>query len=131
MQNLDLKKIGQNVKYYREKIKSISQVDLTSDINISLRALSNIENGKTDFSISRLSSICIALNVSVIALISDEQNAKSILNNFYNHDGNKGINIQYQNQLEEYRKVYDLLITSKNEQIELLTELVNKFCGKH
>lgn len=124
MKNEFLAHVGGKIKFYRERIKNVTQEYLAGEIGISSRALSDIENGKSDFSISRLNSIALALDISIHSLLSNESSQSQILNTFNNH-GELGTNIMHQNQLEEYKAVYDLVIEAKNEQINLLTDLLN------
>lgn len=62
---LELKKIGLNIAYYR-KLKGISQIQLAEDAQISRTHLSNIEapNVPTQISIETLLDIAKALDIT-------------------------------------------------------------------
>lgn len=68
-----LKKVGQNIKFYRE-IAEMSQDELAKRTGYSGRgAISKIENGERDIANSKLKDIANALNVTVTQLL-DENN---------------------------------------------------------
>ncbi len=113
-----LRIIGSNIKFYREKLSNFSQSHIASELNISATSLSHIENGKSDITISRLESIAKILKVDILTLLNKEDDIKdSIINNFYNNSGNKGVNIMYQNQLEIIRHSYEASLKTKDEFI--------------
>lgn len=61
---------GNNIRKWR-LIKGMKQEDLAEQIEISLVALSKIENGKTNIPLSRLFDIAIALGIHIQLLFSD------------------------------------------------------------
>lgn len=62
--------VGNNIRKLRV-MKNYKQSDLAMKIDMCPEALSKIENGKTDISLSRLCSIADALNVDIKILFSD------------------------------------------------------------
>ena len=59
-----LQNIGANVKRFRKQRK-ISQVELSIEVGIDRAYLSEIENGRTNTSISILFAICDALRIDI------------------------------------------------------------------
>lgn len=60
--SLLLKKIGENIKKYRE-IKAMTQEELSSICGLHRNYLSSIENGQRNLSIKSLEKIAIGLNI--------------------------------------------------------------------
>lgn len=67
---MSLKEIGERVRLARMN-KGISQVQLAKTMQISPHFLSNIEQGKQAMSITTLSDICEALDVSADWILRD------------------------------------------------------------
>jgi len=74
---MDKNIFGIKVKCIREQRK-LSQSKLAEIINITDAALSNLETGKSYPHINTLLSICDALDVSVVFLLSDEKDVTKI-----------------------------------------------------
>lgn len=74
---MDKNIFGIKVKCIREHRK-LSQSKLAEIINITDAALSNLETGKSYPHINTLLSICDALDVSVVFLLSDEKDVTKI-----------------------------------------------------
>jgi transcriptional regulator with XRE-family HTH domain len=65
-------KIGINVKRWRE-FKEVKQEELARKLNITAAALSHIETGKTDITISRIEQIAEILQIDFSLLLSSPQ----------------------------------------------------------
>jgi len=68
MDNIELIKLGQKIKFERLKRK-LSQEKLAELSNISIHGLSNIETGKTDLKYSNLLRIAHAFNMKANELL--------------------------------------------------------------
>ena len=69
MKNIQLQqKIGEKIKQIRE-IKGITQQDLAAACNFEKSNMSRIEAGKTNFTISTLYKISMALDVKLAELV--------------------------------------------------------------
>ena len=68
MNNIELIKLGQKIKFERIKRK-LSQEQLAELSNISVHGVSNIETGKTDIKYSNLLNIARAFNISASKLL--------------------------------------------------------------
>lgn len=64
----DVQKLGKNLKNIRTK-KGISQAEIARILNVDRSFVSNIENGKTNPTLSTISSLAQALNVSSSELL--------------------------------------------------------------
>ncbi len=68
MQNIELIKLGQKIKFERLK-RNLSQEQLAELSNISVYGLSNIETGKTDLKYTNLLRLADAFSVSASELL--------------------------------------------------------------
>ncbi|MDQ8004235.1 MAG: helix-turn-helix transcriptional regulator [Pedobacter sp.] len=66
-----ISEIGANIKQLR-LAKAKGQTEVANALNISVAALSKIENGQTDINLSRLAQIAKYFEVSISAIISKE-----------------------------------------------------------
>ena len=64
----EAEKLGENLKRIRTE-KDISQVDVSRSLGVSRGFVSNIENGKTNPTLSTITRIAEALGVSVDELL--------------------------------------------------------------
>ncbi|MBI4688747.1 MAG: helix-turn-helix transcriptional regulator [Nitrospirae bacterium] len=78
----DRKNIGDLIKISR-KIAGLSQMQLAERIGVSYQQVQKYENGLSELSISRLSQIAHALNMSVNRFIPDEKIMVAESVNFY------------------------------------------------
>ncbi|HUS03107.1 MAG TPA: helix-turn-helix transcriptional regulator [Chitinophagaceae bacterium] len=62
--------VGNTIRKLRV-LKNYKQSEFAGEIEVCPEALSKIENGKTDISLSRLCIIAKALNVNITTLFSD------------------------------------------------------------
>lgn len=69
--------LGEKIRYFR-KLKGLSQEDLAYELDISLTAYSKIERNITDVNFSRLIQITKVLDISLIGLLSVNENYKSL-----------------------------------------------------
>ena len=68
MENLELLKLGQKIKFERKK-RQLSQEKLAELSSISVHGISNIETGKTDVKYTNLLSIAKAFDIHISALL--------------------------------------------------------------
>lgn len=68
--NTSSSQIGNNIRKLRI-LKNYKQSQFAELIGVCPEALSKIENGKTDISLSRLGSIAVALDIDIKILFSD------------------------------------------------------------
>ena len=68
MDNIELIKLGQKIKFERTK-RGMSQEQLAELSNISIHGVSNIETGKTDVKYTNLLKIAKAFDLSVCELL--------------------------------------------------------------
>lgn len=73
---IDYVALGKRIKHIRKKRK-ISQEQLAEWVNVSVPHMSNIENGKTKFSLQVLIDLADALQVTPDALLFEQVEAKS------------------------------------------------------
>jgi transcriptional regulator with XRE-family HTH domain len=72
--------VGTNIKLWRER-KSIKQEVMAKTLGISTVALSNIENNKSDITISRLVQIANTLEINPSILLSSGTSQYFVFNN--------------------------------------------------
>jgi len=68
MENLELIKLGQKIKFERKK-RNLSQEKLAELSGISVHGISNIETGKTDIKYTNLLSLAKAFNIEIYELV--------------------------------------------------------------
>ena len=71
---MDLQQLGKNISALRRQLK-LTQEDVAFELDISVPALSRIEQGKSDISFNRLLQIAQILKVPVSALVQDDTSA--------------------------------------------------------
>ena len=71
---MDLQHLGKNISTLRRQLK-LTQEDVAFELDISVPALSRIEQGKSDISFNRLLQIAEILKVPVSALVDDGNSA--------------------------------------------------------
>lgn len=101
--------------------KKLTQEYMAINLDISQRAYSSIESGKTPLTIERLYDISKLLDTSVSEIL-DLDNGYAYHNNF-NNSGikNSGSLINFnQNDLEEIKLLYERIIKTKDEEINFL-----------
>lgn len=115
---------------YHEKVRKMrefrnyTQEYMAEQLNLSQRAYSSLENGKTQLSVERLVDICKLLDVSVGEIL-DIENQNIYTNNFNNNaDNNHGNLIFKKNDFEEQKKLYERIIEMKDNEIQFLKEQI-------
>lgn len=68
MDNIELIKLGQKIKFERTK-RNLSQEDLAELSDISVHGISNIETGKTDIKYTNLQKLAKAFNIRLNELL--------------------------------------------------------------
>ncbi|GJH40804.1 hypothetical protein RCZ04_13540 [Capnocytophaga sp. HP1101] len=118
---------------YHDKIRKIREAKdykqefVAAQLNISQRAYSSIENGKTQLTVERLFEIIKILDTSLPEIF--EYEGGSVLHNNFNDTAtkNKGGDLIYNKQsFEEERKLYERIIAMKEEEIAFLRNQLNK-----
>jgi len=98
--------------------------NMADELDITPAAYRKIETGKTKLSVERLFQIAEILKESVSNLLD----ANESVFHQTNHDHASGA--QYQQKIENFyqenKDVYERLLASKDEQIELLVKLLDK-----
>jgi|SRR6478609_2060660 len=110
--------ISINIKRWRE-FKGIKQEELAKKLKITAAALSNIENGKIDITISRIQQIAEALQLNFEFLLSSPQ---EVINTGESID--KAYTPQRDSTNLELINVLKTELSRKNEQIEFLQHLL-------
>ena len=118
--------VGINIRKLREK-KGFSQEYVAQELGINQSTYGKIERENTKISIDRLMKISEILNEDIINLL--DLNPKNTFHqtnqgNAYSYVEN--INNENAELLKELKEVYEKLIKSKDEQIELLKSLITK-----
>ena len=95
--------------------------NMADEMNISLSGYSKIETGKTKLSMSRLFDIAEILKEPISSFFGTEGN---VFNQTNTENASGSSQVQYQQKIENFyqenKEVYEKLIASKDEQIELL-----------
>lgn len=63
-----IKKVGKNIKKYREN-KGLTQVELAVDANIASSTIGMIETAQNDITLSKINSIAKALEINAYELL--------------------------------------------------------------
>jgi transcriptional regulator with XRE-family HTH domain len=112
--------IGHNIKRWRE-FKEIKQEQLARRLKITSAALSQLENGKIDITVSRIEQIAEVLEIDFSLLLSSPQQIINIRNpNSHNGVYNSEHNIINKELVEAVQAE----LQKKNEQISFLQNLV-------
>ncbi|MBC6400202.1 MAG: helix-turn-helix transcriptional regulator [Ekhidna sp.] len=118
---------------YHEKIKKIrleknlSQDWIASQLGISQRSYSNIENGQTQLTVDRLFQISEVFKVNAGEIIGVE-NQNINTNNFNNNaTQNNSSLVVNRHSIEEIRMLYERILKDKDEEIQFLR---SRFVGK-
>ncbi|MDV2449332.1 transcriptional regulator [Elizabethkingia anophelis] len=102
--------------------KGISHEAMAMNLGISQAAYTKVEKSKTKLTVDRLFKIAEILNVKVEDLL-DIQIDKVYRQEFKDHTVNYQ---EFHNLYQENKEVYRKLIQSKDEQITLLRNMLNK-----
>jgi|GEM_PF-2479874 len=128
-----LKQLGQKIREVRTE-KAIPIKEIAYNIGITTQAYGNIENGKTDLSISRLLEIASELKVHYSRLLDIEKANTFNLNGENSAAGiyflQMGSNPIYNNLLPENAyALYEKLLAAKDSELEVLRKLVARYEG--
>ena len=113
--------IGHNIKRWRE-FKEIKQELLAKRLKITSAALSQLENGKTDITVSRIEQIAEVLEIDFSLLLSSPQQIINICNS--PNSANGAYNSQHNTINKELVETVQAELQKKNEQISFLQNLV-------
>jgi transcriptional regulator with XRE-family HTH domain len=121
--------IGRKIEKIR-KLRDISQETLATRLNMTRQGISKLERSET-IDDEKLDQVAEALGVTANAIKDFNQEA-AINNNFYDQN-NSVINYQVNNPLdfamsivEENKRLYQQLIQSEKEKVEMLQKLLEK-----
>lgn len=114
-----MNKIGFNIRKTREK-RGFSQDYMANVLEISQASYARLENEDTKITVERLYKIAEILDSSIIDFFDVD---KMIIQNQTNNDGAFG-NGYVQNLHIENKEIYEKLLKSKDEQIALLTKII-------
>lgn len=118
--------VGINIRKLREK-KGFSQEYVAQELGINQSTYGKLERENTKISIDRLLRISEILEEDVINLLdSNPQNTFHQTNQGNGYSYVENINNENAELLKELKEVYEKLIKSKDEQIELLKSLITK-----
>ena len=106
------------IKQIRE-LKNVTQEYIATQLGLSIRAYSKIENGETQLTINRLNEISKALGVDPIEVLGFDD--KQVFNNC-KQDGYIGIN--HINLPEKLIQQYDKTIAVLEDEVKLLKSLL-------
>ncbi|MDO5607878.1 MAG: helix-turn-helix transcriptional regulator [Capnocytophaga sp.] len=109
----------ENIRKTREQ-KNYTQEFMAESLDISQRAYSSIESGKTQLTVDRLFEISKTLQTSVSELLGLD-NSNVYTNNFNNNGTkNTGTLVFHKENLEEIKNLYERIIAIKDEEITFL-----------
>lgn len=118
--------VGINIRKLREK-KGFSQEYVAQELGINQSTYGKLERENTKINIDRLLRISEILEEDVINLLdSKPQNTFHQTNQGNGYSYVENINNENAELLKELKEVYEKLIKSKDEQIELLKSLITK-----
>jgi transcriptional regulator with XRE-family HTH domain len=111
------------IKQFRE-LRNYTQEHMADQLKISQRSYSSIENGQTQLTVDRLFEISEALQISIGEIIGSEN--QYIYNNNFNNNAtqNKGNLIFNQDNFIEQKELYERIIKSKEDEIEILKNVL-------
>ena len=114
-----MNKIGFNIRKIRES-KGFSQDYMANVLDISQASYARIENEDTKVTVDRLYKIAEVLDTNIIDFFNTDSITIQSQNNY---EGSYGL---VQNLTVENKEIYEKLLKSKDEQIEVLTKLIEK-----
>ena len=114
--------IGRKISRIRE-LRGMKQEALAAELGISQQAVSKIEQSE-EIEEAALDKIANALGVSVSVIKNfDDEKAINLFNNIYNnqfHENAVGFIYQQFNPIEKVIELYERLLASEREKVELL-----------
>ena len=115
-----MNKIGFNIRKIRES-KGFSQDYMANVLDISQASYARLENEDTKVTVERLSKIAEILNTNIIDFFDADRVTIQSQNNY---EGSYGL---VQNLTIENKEIMEKLLKSKDDQINLLQNVINKF----
>lgn len=123
-----MNKIGFNIRKKRES-KGFSQEYMASVLDISQATYARLENEDTKVTVERLYKIAEVLDASIIDFFDADRMVIQTQNNNEGAFGNGYIeNLNIENI--ESKEAYEKILKSKDEQIALLKEMIEKLMKK-
>ena len=125
MENLTIEKIEKVLKKIREtrKNKGLSHENMANELNMSPSAYNKLERGETILSLERLLKISEILEVNVGDILDIVPTNQF---NQTNKENSTAYLQQTANFYQENKEVYDKLITTQQNEIQFLRELLAK-----
>lgn len=120
-----MNKIGFNIRKIRES-KGFSQDYMANVLDISQASYARLENEDTKVTVNRLYKIAEILDSNIIDFFDSD---RMVIQNQTNQEVAFG-NGYVENLHIENKETYEKLLKSKDEQIELLTKMIEKFLKK-
>ena len=115
-----MNKIGFNIRKIRES-KGFSQDYMANVLDISQASYARLENEDTKVTVDRLSKIAEILNTNIIDFFDADRVTIQSQNNY---ECSYGL---VQNLTIENKEIMEKLLKSKDDQINLLQNVINKF----
>jgi len=115
-----MNKIGFNIRKIREA-KGFSQDYMANVLDISQASYARLENEDTKVTVDRLYKIAEVLDTNIIDFFSADI---VTIQNQNNYEGSYGL---VQNLTIENKDIYEKLLKSKTEQLELLPKIIEKY----
>ena len=120
-------KVVQKIMAFRSK-KGYSYQNMSDELAMTPAAYRKIETGETKLSVERLFRIAEILGEKITSFLDAEGNV------FNQTISDSSTGNQYQQTIENFfqenKELYDKLLASKDDQINLLNNLLNNFIGK-
>lgn len=117
-------KINENIKKIR-KNKRFTQQEMANKLGLSLSAFSNIESGKADVNMTRISEIAEIFEMTSVELITLSDQALAT-GNAFQFDTDGAMKQLYEHIIEQNKSYIETLrnsITDLREKVELYKEL--------
>lgn len=109
--------IGENIKQIRE-LKGLSQANMATELGVTQKTYSNLENSGNNISYERIIKIAEILDISVSKIL--HLNTEMILNNNNQSGGLSQLNNAQTNNYinDEQAKLYERIIEQKDKLLE-------------
>ncbi|HUH26496.1 MAG TPA: helix-turn-helix transcriptional regulator [Flavobacterium sp.] len=114
-----MNKIGFNIRKVRES-KGFSQDYMANVLDISQASYARLENEDTKVTVDRLYRIAEVLETNIIDFFDTD---RVTIQNQNNYEGSYGL---VQNLTVENKEIYEKLLQTKEEQINMLTKIIEK-----
>ncbi|MDR2585725.1 MAG: helix-turn-helix domain-containing protein [Prevotellaceae bacterium] len=121
MENVTIENVIKKIAAVRLR-KGYSYENMADDLQITPAAYRKIETGDTKLTVERLFKISEILKTSICDLLEVGNDVLQQNNN----DSSTGYQQKIENFYQESKEAYDKLLQSKEEQIALLTKILEK-----